>query len=36
MYKVMKSFLCRGCVNLVWYRMHKCRYWYQCKSGVSG
>jgi len=32
MYKVMKSFVCRGCVNPV----TKCRYCCQCKSGVSG
>jgi len=31
----MKTFVCRGCVNPVWYRMHKCRYWCQCKSGVG-
>ena len=29
MYKVMHEFSNQ-------YRMHKCRYWCQCKSGVSG
>jgi len=40
MYKVMKTFVCKGCVNPVTgightHRTHKCRYWCQCKSGVS-
>jgi len=34
--KVMKSFICKGCLNPVSYRSHKCRYWCQCKSGVNG
>jgi len=24
------------CESINWYRMHKCRYRCQCKSGVSG
>jgi len=28
------SFLARESSN--WYRMHKCRYWCQCNSGVTG
>jgi len=38
MYKVMKTFICRVCTNPVtgtWYKAHKCRYWCQCKSGVT-
>jgi len=39
MYKVIKTFVCRGCVNPVtgtWFTLHKCRYWWWCKSAVSG
>jgi len=35
MYKVMTTFVYTGCASN-WYMMHKCRYWYQCKSEVSG
>jgi len=35
MYKVMKSFICRGCVNPV-IGTGQCRYWWRWKSGVSG
>jgi len=34
-YKVMKTFVCRGCVNPVTSIGLKCRYWCQRKSGVS-
>jgi len=38
MYKLMKTFICRSCVNLVTessnqFRMHKCRYW--CQSNLE-
>ena len=39
MYKVMRSFIYRGCLNPVitnQYRSYKCGYWCQCKSGDSG
>jgi len=37
MFKVMKSFICRGCVNpAIKCRSHKYRYWCQCQSGISG
>jgi len=40
MYKVMKTFVRKGCMNPVTRTgrttSHKCRYWCQCKSGDSG
>jgi len=37
MFRVMKTFICRGCVIPVTGTGHtKCRYWCQRKSGVSG
>jgi len=33
-YKVMKTFVCRSCMNPVTGRGRT--YWYQCKSEVSG
>jgi len=37
MYKVMRSFICRGLLESCnQYRSYKCRYWCQCKSGGSG
>ena len=39
MSKVMKSFICRGCMNPVSSTGHTsvdCRFWCRCKSGVSG
>jgi len=36
MYKVMRSFICRGCSNPVMSTgQYKCGYWCQCKSGGS-
>ena len=36
MYKVMKSFICRGCSNPVISTGHTSGYWCQCISGGSG
>jgi len=34
---LMKTCIYRGCViPVTGTGMHKCRYWCQCKSGVSG
>jgi len=37
MYKVMRSFICRGCLNpVISTGQCKCGFWCQCKSGGSG
>jgi len=37
MYKVMRSFICRGSSNpVISTGQYKCGYWCQCKSGGSG
>jgi len=36
MNKVMRSFICRGCLNTVTSTGHTSVDWYQCKSGGSG